>query len=155
MPNRLKLIISILLPNVIGWLGSVFTLEAIPTWYAQLEKPFFQPPNWLFGPTWIVLYTLMGIACYLVWKEKKSPNQTCALHLYAVQLFLNAIWTPIFFGAQETTIALGIIILLVIFVSFTIVAFYRIRPLAAYLLIPYLLWISFATALNKAIVLLN
>lgn len=155
MNNKLKLILAILVPNALGWLGSLFTISAIPTWYDQLNKPFFQPPSWLFAPVWTVLYTLMGIAFYLIWTQKNSPHKKCALHLFAIQLFLNAIWSPIFFGAKETSIALGVIILLVVFVSFTIVTFHRLRPIAAYLLIPYWLWISFATVLNKSIVLLN
>ncbi len=155
MSNKWKLAISLITPNAVGWLGSIFTFSAIPGWYANLNKPPFSPPNWVFGPVWTLLYTLMGVACYLIWIQKNSTAKKQAQALFLIQLILNGIWTPVFFGFKQIEIALGIIILLVIAVLLTIISFYRIKPLAAYLLIPYLLWISFATLLNASIVMLN
>lgn len=151
-----KLIISVSLCLFVGFAGSFATFSSIPSWYATLEKPFYTPPNWIFGPAWTTLYILMGIAAFLIWKkglQKKAVKY--ALQLFLVQLVLNFLWSIIFFGFHLPMIALGEIILLWIGIFITIRAFFPINKYAAYLLIPYLLWVSFATILNLGIVLLN
>lgn len=158
MPKNIgKLIFSIGICLGVGILGSFFTISAIPTWYATLNKPIFSPPNWVFGPVWTILYILMGISLYLVW-SKKNPSTSLRIKVPAVfwiQLVLNASWSIIFFGMRNSTLALVDIIALWIAIVLTIKTFYPISKTAAYLLIPYLLWVSFATILNLMIVLLN
>lgn len=144
----LKLILSIGLCLGAGIIGSFFTFSAIPTWYVTLDKPSFSPPNWIFGPVWTLLYILMGISLYRVWTNKKVPT------VFWVQLILNTLWSIIFFGMRNPTLALVDIAALWIAIVLTIKAFYEINKLAAYLLIPYLLWVSFAIILNLSIVLL-
>ena len=150
MPKNLpKLIFSIGICLGAGVLGSFFTFSAIPIWYATLNKPSFSPPNWVFGPVWTVLYILMGISLYLVWTKKKVPS------VFWVQLVLNAAWSIIFFGMKNPVLSLVDIVALWIAIILTIKSFYPISKTAFYLLIPYLLWVSFATILNLSIVLLN
>lgn len=145
----LKLIISILICHSAGFIGLVFTSSAIPTWYDSLKKPFFSPPNWIFGPVWTILYTLMGISAYLVWRQGiNDPHVKTALIIFGVQLFLNAIWSPIFFGFKAIHVALIVIAIMWIAILLTILAFFKISTVAAILLIPYILWVSFATILN-------
>lgn len=139
-----------------GALGTVFTVSSIPTWYTTLNKPVFNPPNWIFGPVWTVLYILMGVSFALIWlKGVKTQKSREAISLFLVQLFLNAIWTPIFFGAKNLFLALIVIILMWIFILKTILAFGKINKTASYLLYPYIAWVSFATILNFAVWLLN
>jgi benzodiazapine receptor len=128
-----------------GLIGTLF-LGNIDTWYATLNKPFFSAPNWVFGPVWTILYALMGIAAFLVWRAQ-NKNQT-ALRLYWIQLALNAIWVPLFFGLRSLSLSLLDIVALLILIVATIIAFARVRTAAAFLLAPYLLWVLFATALN-------
>ncbi len=144
-----KLILSIGLCLGAGILGSFFTVSAIPTWYQTLNKPSFSPPNWIFGSVWTILYFLMGISLYLVWTKRTVPT------VFWIQLILNALWSIIFFGMRNPTLALVDIVALWIAIVLTIKSFYRINKLAGKLLIPYLLWVSFATILNLSIVLLN
>src|SRR3989344_92369 len=141
-----------------GGIGSLFTAPNSGRWYAYLNKPFFNPPNWIFGPVWTLLYVMMGTSLYIVWgdrdeKGKKAANK--ALKLFGVQLLLNTLWSIVFFGMQNPGLALMEIIALWIAIFMTIKAFYPISKKAAYLLIPYLAWVSFATLLNGTIVLLN
>jgi len=144
-----KLIISILICHSAGFIGAVFTSSAIPTWYDSLKKPPFSPPNWIFGPVWIILYTLMGISAYLVWRQGINDSQVkTALIIFGVQLFLNALWSPIFFGFRALFAGLIVIIIMWIAILLTILAFLKISTVAAVLLIPYILWVSFATILN-------
>lgn len=147
--NLPKLIFSIGLCLGIGVLGSFFTVSSIPDWYATLEKPFFSPPNWLFGPVWTILYIMMGISLYLIWTKKKVPS------IFWVQLTLNAAWSIIFFGLRNPALALVDIISLWIAIILTIKSFYKLNKLSAYLLYPYIAWVSFAVLLNFFIVLLN
>lgn len=147
--NVPKLIFSVSLCLGIGVLGSFFTVSSIPDWYATLEKPFFSPPNWLFGPVWAILYIMMGISLYLIWTKKKVPS------IFWVQLILNAVWSIIFFGLRNPTLALVDIIVLWIAIVLTIKSFYKINKLSGYLLYPYIAWVSFAVLLNLFIVLLN
>ncbi|MBI2018800.1 tryptophan-rich sensory protein [Candidatus Daviesbacteria bacterium] len=150
MPKNIpKLILSIGLCLGAGIMGSFFTVSAIPTWYQTLNKPIFSPPNWVFGPVWTILYILMGISLYLVWTKKKVPT------VFWIQLILNAVWSVIFFGMRNPALALVDIIALWIAIVLTIKALYKINKLAGNLLIPYLLWVSFATVLNLAIIILN
>jgi len=151
-----KLIISILICNSAGFIGAVFTSSAIPTWYDSLKKPPFSPPNWIFGPVWTILYTLMGISAYFVWRQGINDSQVkTALIIFGVQLFLNALWSPIFFGFRALFAGLIVIIIMWIAILLTILAFLKISTVAAVLLIPYILWVSFATILNFSLWILN
>lgn len=138
-----------------GLIGTIFTMPSIPTWYETLNKPPFTPPNWLFGPAWLTLYTMMGIAITLIWNRKDKPSASKAINLFFVHLVLNALWSPIFFGAKLLFPAFIIIISIDIFIIILIRQFYKINKIAAYLMVPYFLWVSFASALNFAIWLLN
>jgi tryptophan-rich sensory protein len=151
----MKLVISIIICQLAGMIGSVFTMPAIPGWYVSLNKPSFGPPNWLFGPVWILLYTLMGISLYLVWSRKGSAGAKTALILFAIQLGLNTLWSLIFFGLRLPSAAFLEILVLWLFILLTILKFFPISKVAAYLLIPYLLWVSFASLLNFYIFRLN
>lgn len=144
-----KLLLSIGLCLGAGGLGSIFTTQAIPTWYATLNKPSFSPPNWVFGPVWIILYILMGISLYLVWQKKKIPA------IFWIQLMLNVLWSIVFFGFKNSLLAFVDITALWIAIFLTIKAFSKINKLAGDLLWPYLAWVSFATILNLFIVILN
>jgi tryptophan-rich sensory protein len=150
-----KLAVSIVLCLLAGGIGSIFTAKSIPTWYKDLKKPSFNPPNWIFGPVWTTLYILMGISAYLVWTSGWNSAVKVALAVFAVQLILNTAWSIIFFGLQNPFVAFVEIIFMWLAIFATIVLFYRISPTAAYLLVPYLLWVSFASALNFAIWRLN
>jgi translocator protein len=152
--NFAKLLIAIGVSELAGIFGSVFTVSAIPTWYATLAKPALNPPSWVFGPVWATLYLLIGISLWLVWKSS-SKEKSKAIWLFAFQLALNAIWSPIFFGAQSIGSALAVIVLLWAAIVLTILIFKKISRIAAWLLVPYLLWVSFASYLNYAIWSLN
>ena len=139
-----------------GILGSVFTASQIQSWYLTvLIRPSFSPPNWLFGPVWTILYALMGISLFLVWELKKSQERKKALGVFFLQLALNALWTPIFFGLHATGVAFAVILTMWCAIIWNIILFYRLKKVAAYLLVPYLLWVSFASVLNGAIWILN
>lgn len=154
--NLAKLIIAIVLCQMAGIIGSLFTFQAIPTWYADLAKPSFSPPNWIFGPVWTTLYTLMGISLYLVWNSKTKQNiKKEALSVFYAQLILNSLWSIIFFGLKNLELAFVEILLMWVLIAASIVKFNKINKTASYLLIPYLLWVSFATLLNFAIAWLN
>ncbi len=152
--NPLKLIVSIVLPLSIGVLGSVFTISSISTWYAVLNKPFFSPPNWIFGPVWTTLYILMGISMYFLWISKRKEKSK-AIKLFLIQLVLNLFWSIIFFGWHNPLVAFAEIIVLWIFIYLTIRQSYLIFKTSAYLLYPYIVWVSFALVLNLFIVILN
>lgn len=147
----LALVGFIVLCEAAGVAGTIFTAQAIPEWYALLNKPTFSPPNWLFGPVWITLYLMMGTAAWLVWRREGIG----ALRVFWVQLALNALWTPLFFGLQNPLAGLVCIVLMWLAIAWTIVGFWRVSRLAALLLVPYLIWVSFATVLNAAIYVLN
>ena len=156
MSNTLKLILSIVICQAAGLIGTVFTLDSIPTWYATLNKPSFNPPNWIFGPVWTILYLMMGISLFIVWKEDlKNKVVKSAFTIFIIQLFLNTIWSIVFFGMHSPAGGLIIIVLLWIMILFTILKFMKISRVAGILLIPYLLWVSFATFLNFSIYKLN
>ena len=152
----IKLIISIVVCQCAGIIGSLFTTPAIPTWYAALQKPAFTPPNWLFAPVWITLYLLMGIAAFLVWRfGLENRRVRTALIIFLVQLVLNSLWSVVFFGLQSPLYGIIVIIILWIAILLTILKFARISAVAAWLLVPYILWVSYASALNISIWLLN
>jgi translocator protein len=149
------IIISIAIAQVAGLIGSFFTIPSVNTWYVNLTKPLWNPPAWLFGPVWVTLYTLMGIAAYLIWQQRKGIETKRALIVYGLQLALNALWSILFFGLQNPGLAfLGIIVLL-IFITITTIKFWKISTLAGILLLPYLVWVSFAAVLNYTIWQLN
>ncbi len=153
--NILKLILSIGICLGAGVLGSFFTVSSISTWYGFLNKPIFSPPNWIFGSVWTVLYVLMGVALYLALSGKGKGEREKAIRIFAIQLILNAAWSIIFFGMRNPALALEEIIALWIAIILTIKAFLKINKLAGKLLVPYLVWVSFAAILNLFIVLLN
>ena len=135
---------------------SFFTVSSIPDWYSALRKSSLNPPDWVFGPVWTVLFLLMGISLYLVWdKGLKEKNVKRGLVFFGVQLSLNTLWSIIFFGLKSPTLAFIEIFILWIAILFTIIEFYRISKPAAYLLVPYFMWVSFAIFLNYSIVVLN
>ena len=154
--NFFKLIIAVGVSELAGVIGLVFTISSIPTWYAGLVKPALSPPSWVFGPVWTTLYFLMGIAVFLVWKkglERKDVKM--ALGIFGLQLFLNAIWSVIFFGLRNPGWAFVDIILLWLVILGTTIVFYKVSRLAVFLLLPYILWVSFAGYLNYSILILN
>lgn len=156
MKKFFKLIISIIICQLAGIIGSFFTVKSVSTWYLTLNKPSFTPPSWLFAPAWISLYFLMGIALFLIWSSSDSlKKRRPAFILFGLQLILNAFWSVAFFGLQSPLLGLIVIIILWIFILLTIIGFFKISKLAGWLLIPYILWVSFATALNLAILILN
>lgn len=152
--NFLKLLGAILLCQMAGILGSLATFPAIPNWYRYLNKPVFSPPNWVFGPVWTTLYTMMGISLYIVWQRSKKRCEEGLCYFY-IQLALNALWSLIFFGARNLWFGFIIIIFLWVMILATIIKFKKVSKKAAYLLVPYLAWVSFASILNLAVAVLN
>lgn len=150
-----KLGLAIGITEGAGIVGSVFTAPAIKTWYPTLIKPSFNPPNYLFGPVWTILFALMGIALYLVWQAKKGKKKAEALKIFWLQLGLNIAWSVLFFGLHSPLWAFIDILGLWLAIFVSIKKFMRLSPNAAYLLTPYLAWVSFAALLNFAIVRLN
>ncbi len=156
MNNFLKFLTAVVACQLVGIISTPFTLSAIPTWYNTLNKPPFSPPNWIFGPAWTTLYFLMGVSFFLIWQKglkKKQAKQ--ALFYFLVQLFFNFIWSILFFGLRSPILGLVDIVVLWVLILLTIIKFYKISKPAAWLLYPYLAWVSFATLLNLSIVLLN
>jgi tryptophan-rich sensory protein len=154
--SALILIGAVLLCNCAGLLGALVTTTGPGSWYESLVKPSFNPPSWLFGPVWTLLYILMGISLFLVIMEgRKGRDVRIPLVLFAIQLILNTIWSFAFFGLESPISGLLVILLLLVFIVATIMAFYPVRKAAAWLLFPYLLWVSFATVLNYALYTLN
>jgi benzodiazapine receptor len=150
-----KLFISIILPLSVGAIAGMFTSRAIPEWYASLIQPSFNPPNWLFGPVWTTLYIIMGISFFLIWKLEAGKERNQAILIFIVQLILNFGWSFCFFYFKMIGLALIEIIVLWSTIVLMLTRFYKLKPLAAYLNIPYLLWVSFATVLNAAYYWLN
>lgn len=151
-----KLIIAIVVSELAGIIGSVFTTSAIDGWYAGIVKPALNPPAWVFGPVWTTLFILMGIAAFLIWKGGLERRKVkIALAIFLGQLVLNTLWSIIFFGLHSPGGALVEIIFLWLAIFITIIIFAKISKLAAWLLVPYILWVSFAMYLNFAIYRLN
>ncbi len=154
--NTFKLIIAIVVSELAGIIGSVFTTPSITGWYAGIVKPAFNPPAWVFGPVWTTLFALMGIAAFLVWKKGLDRRDVkIALGIFLGQLVLNTLWPIIFFGLRSPGGALIEIVFLWLAILATIIAFYKISKPAAWLLVPYILWVSFAGYLNYSIWQLN
>lgn len=177
--NLSKLLFSIIICELAGVVGSVFTTSQIATWYKTLQKPSFNPPNWIFGPVWTTIFVLMGIALYLVWQKnwkvknelkiskKKAWNSLSQefykgkfeklniILIFYLQLVLNVVWSVIFFGLHSPILAFCELIMLWFAILFLIINFWRVSKAAAYLLLPYILWVSFAGILNLFIVILN
>lgn len=153
--NWLQALGYIVLIELIGNIGSFATFSQITNWYAQLAKPAFNPPNWLFGPVWTLLFALMGVSLYLVVKGGQKKATQSAIFLFGLQLTLNVLWSFIFFGWHQPGLAFIEIVLLWLAIVATIKAFFRLSPLAAWLLVPYLGWVTFASALNYAVWQLN
>lgn len=154
--NIVRLIVSIVVCQCAGIVGSIFTTSAIPTWYAALQKPPFTPPNWLFAPAWGTLYLLMGISAFLIWRTGVENRETrISLMVFLIQLILNTLWSIAFFGLQSPFCGLIVIIALWVAILMTILRFFRISTIAGALLLPYILWVSFATVLNASIFVLN
>jgi translocator protein len=155
--NKLsRLLISIIICMSAGVLGSLFTKTGPDSWYSQLIQLNFSPPNWLFGPVWTILYILMGISLFLIWqKGLKKKDLKFAFGIFLLQLLFNAWWSILFFGLKDPKLAFVDIVILWFLIVFVIYLFSGIRKLAAWLLVPYLLWVSFATILNYGIWVLN
>ncbi|MFA6435986.1 MAG: TspO/MBR family protein [Candidatus Gracilibacteria bacterium] len=154
MKKFLLCLAAIVLCESAGLLGSFFTFPAIDSWYATLEKPSFSPPNWLFGPAWTLLYALMGIALFLLWQKGWAKTKKAQI-LFYIQLALNLIWSPLFFGLKRPDIAFFELVLLWVFILWTAFEMKKIKSAGAYLFLPYIAWVSFAGALNAAIWWLN
>lgn len=156
MSDTFKLIVAIGVCELAGIIGSVFTTPSIAGWYAELAKPELAPPNWVFAPVWTTLFALMGIAAFLVWKKGLERRDVkIALGIFAGQLVLNTFWSIIFFGLHSPGGALFEMIFLWLAILATIIAFAKISRPAAWLLVPYILWVSFAMYLNYSIWILN
>lgn len=152
----MKLVVSIVACLAAGAIGSIFTRNAIPTWYATLEKPPFTPPSWLFAPVWTLLYILMGIAAFLVWRKGLENRQVrIALIVFLIQLILNALWSVVFFALESPLSGLIVISILWVAILVTVIKFFKISRVASVLMWPYLLWVTFADILNASIWLLN
>jgi len=152
----LKLIIAVLIVELAGVIGGSFTAPAISNWYPTLSKPALNPPNWIFAPVWTTLYALMGVAAFLIWRHGLRQRKVrVALTIFSVQLVLNIFWSIIFFGFQNPYLAFIEILILWLAIIWTILVFYKISRLAACLLMPYIIWVSFAAYLNYFIWLLN
>ena len=138
-----------------GAIGIPLTSNAVATWYQDLLRPPWTPPGFVFAPVWTGLYLIMAFAAWMIWREDRAPDRRPALILFAVQFLLNIAWTPIFFGARLFALAAVEIVLLWFSVLFCILAFRRVRPLAAWIMLPYLAWVGFACLLNVSIWWLN
>jgi tryptophan-rich sensory protein len=156
LKDVLGLVIWVFICLAAGYIGSIFTAPSIPTWYANLNKPSFTPPNWIFGPVWTALFILMGIAAYLVWRKGLQNREVqIALSMFGVQLALNVLWSLFFFGCRQPLCAFVEIILLWAAIAVTIWYFLRISKVAGFLLLPYFFWVSFAAILNFSIWKIN
>lgn len=156
MKNIIKLLISIIICQAAGLIGSFFTRPNIPTWYAALKKPSIASPNWVFAPVWTILFLLMGIALYLIWRQGlNNPSVRSAFIIFILQLIINILWSVIFFYFMFPLGGFVIIIALWLLILLTIIHFYSISRAAGILLMPYLLWVSFASVLNFMLWRLN
>jgi benzodiazapine receptor len=151
----LMLAALLLLVFIVATVGSAFTTPKIPGWYAGLNKPFFNPPSWVFGPVWTVLYAAMAFAAWRVWLSPDGTLRSVALAWFFVQLLLNALWSPVFFGMESPGIGLVIIIALLTALGMTVRSFFAVDRFAGWNMVPYLAWVAFASLLNGAILLMN
>ncbi len=155
MKTIIKLILCIAIPLIVGAISGIATASNIPTWYVTLNKPSFNPPNYLFAPVWTTLYVLMGISFFMILQSRPSTLKMQAIKAFVIQLFLNFCWSFLFFQFHTLGIALIEIIVLLCCILWMIFSFYKINKTAALLNIPYLLWVSFASVLNASIYMLN
>jgi benzodiazapine receptor len=156
LPDSLKLLISLATCVGAGLLGSIFSRGSITNWYSFLQKPSFTPPNWIFAPVWFLLYILMGISAFLIWRTGfRNFHVRESLIIFLIQLALNALWSFAFFGLKSPITGLIVIVPLWTAILLAIINFYRVSRTASLLLIPYILWVSYATALNFSFYLLN
>lgn len=155
MSNWFKLLALILLCEGIGILGSVFTFSSVTTWYSYLNKPSFSPPNWIFGPVWTTLYFLIGVSLYLILEKKLKKEKNKILTVFSIQLLLNLLWSIIFFGMHLPLLAFVEIVFLWGSIAWLVANFWKFSKTASLILIPYLLWVSFASILNLSLVILN
>ncbi len=157
MKRSYKLIISVVFPVIVCLLSSYFTASAVKTWFVTLNKPYFNPPSWLFAPVWTTLYILMGISFFLIWKNKIADDylKKKGISFYFVQLLLNFFWSVIFFYYRQPGWAFAEILILFLMIIVTTFYFYKISKTAGWLMLPYLLWVCFASVLNYSIWQLN
>lgn len=156
MKNLLKFLISTIGCELVGLVGTPFTISSVSTWYAYLNKPVFSPPNWVFGPVWTILYFMMGVSFYLIWEKGLGRKKVKkGIRYFAIQLILNFSWSGVFFGLHQILSAFLVIVALWIFIFLTIIEFYKVNKTSAYLLLPYIAWVSFASVLNLAVFILN
>jgi benzodiazapine receptor len=156
MTKNVKLICSVAVCILIGFLGSFATRGSVTTWYADLSRPSFTPPDWTFGVVWPILYVMMGISAFLIWNMGFDKTEVkVALGIFGLQLILNGLWTPIFFGLHLIGLALVEIIMMWAVILLTIIYFWKVSKPAALLLLPYIFWVSFAIVLNASLFILN
>ena len=156
MKNIPSLIVCVLICLAVGGLAGFATQSSVTTWFTTLNKPFFNPPSWLFGPVWTTLYILMGVALWLVWNAPEThPQRKNGIIIFAIQLIFNFLWSFLFFGMRNPLFALFDIVLMLITITLTIIIFRKINTKTTPLLVPYLAWVSFATLLNVSIWWLN
>ena len=158
MKNRnplVMLVVFIAACLAVAGTGAFFTAGSVQQWYPMLQKPAWTPPSWLFGPVWTTLYLMMAVAAWLIWRRRRVANVKGALGLFIFQLALNAVWSPLFFGLKNPLAGLLDIVPLWAMILATLIAFWRISRAAGALLVPYWLWVSFASALNFAIWAMN
>lgn len=156
MKRLVQVAAAVLACEAVGLIGSIFTAPAVVRWYPALEKPFFNPPAWVFAPTWTLLYAMMGVALYMIWRKKEQGyNVSLALTLFFTQLFLNGMWSFLFFGLKSLELAVLDILMLWVLIILTVVQFWGIDRRASLLMIPYLAWVSYASILAYAIWRLN
>lgn len=152
----LKFFISVITCLAVGFIGSFFTRGSVDSWYVHLNKPFFNPPSWVFAPVWTALYIMMGVSAFLIWRKGlDKENVRTALSIFLMQLILNLLWSPAFFGMKSPIFGLAVIIPLWLAIAWTMALFFGISRLAASLLVPYIVWVSFASILNAALFYLN
>jgi len=155
MKNTAKFIFCVILCELVGSIGAVFTAMSVKTWYLQINKPSFNPPNWLFAPVWGILFFLMGVSLFLVWQKKGQKPIKKAITVFSVQFLFNIAWSMAFFGFHSPLAGLIVIIVLWLAIIWTMIEFYKISKPAGLLFTPYLLWSTFAAFLNATILYLN
>lgn len=156
MNKFIKLLVSLGVCLGAGFIGSVFTRQSVTTWYQTINKPSFNPPDWIFAPVWTTLFILMGIALFLIWQKGfTEKDNKVALYIFVLQLIFNMMWSLAFFGLRSPFLGVVVIVVLWVLILLTILKFFKISKLAGWLLIPYILWVSFASVLNFSIWQLN
>lgn len=154
LKHILRYLLCIGISLAAGGIGSLATNSKIPTWYASLDKPSFNPPSWVFAPVWTTLYILMGTALYLVWRSEGAAKHRAYIAFF-VQLALNTLWSIVFFGLESPLLGVTVIFALLAAIIWTMYEFYKIRRISCYLLVPYIAWVSFATCLTIAVAIMN